>query len=279
MTSLDAAYRMAADRYAERCVDTEAALARLATIPISLHCWQGDDVGGFENVGNGLGGGLAATGQLSGQGPNARRASRATRRRRSRCIPGRHRLNLHAIYGEFGGRIVDRDAIGPEHFAALDRLGQESGIGLDFNPTFFSHPLAADNFTLAHRDSSVRAFWIDHGIACRRIGGRDGQGARHAVRDECLDSRRLQGHAGRSARPARAADSSRSTRCSPNRSIPKYNLDAVEGKLFGIGVESYIVGSHEFYLGYAQSPAASCCASTPATSIRRRRSPTRSAPS
>ena len=132
---------LARQQYADHGVDTDAALARARRrFPISLHCWQGDDVGGFENAGEALGGGLAATGQLPGQGAHARRAARATRPRRSSLIPGTHRFNLHAFYGEFGGKRVDRDEIGPEHFAGWIDWAKSHGIGLDFNPTFFSHP-------------------------------------------------------------------------------------------------------------------------------------------
>src|SRR5688572_30076434 len=137
------AYAAARDRYAALGVDTDAALARLARVPISLHCWQGDDVSGFEQHGTGLGGGLAATGNYPGKARTPEEL-RGDADRAFGCIPGRHRFNLHACYGEFGGRRVDRDAVAPRHFAGWIDWARDRGIGLDFNPTFFSHPLAAD---------------------------------------------------------------------------------------------------------------------------------------
>jgi L-rhamnose isomerase len=151
------AYRLAVERYAAAGVDAERALKTLATIPISLHCWQGDDVGGFEASGESLGGGIAATGNYPGKArtPDELRSDAA---KALSLIPGRHRFNLHASYGEFGGRRVDRDAIGPEHFRGWIDWAKTLGIGLDFNQTFFSHPKAADNFTLSHADPAIRRF-------------------------------------------------------------------------------------------------------------------------
>jgi L-rhamnose isomerase len=249
-TSLDAAYRIAADRYAERGVDTEAALARLATIPISLHCWQGDDVGGFETIAEGLSGGIAATGRYPGKArtPDELRAD-ATKA--LSLIPGRHRFSLHATYGDFRGRRVDRDAIGPEHFAAWIDWAKSLGIGLDFNPTFFSHPLAADNFTLAHCDSSIRSFWIAHGQASRRIAASMGRAlGTPAVTNLWIPDGMKDTPIDRRGPRERLIQSLEAVYAEP--SDPACNLDAVEGKLFGLGVESYTVGSHEFYLGYAQ---------------------------
>src|SRR4051812_41694254 len=158
------AYAAARDRYAEFGVDADAAIARLANIPISLHCWQGDDVGGFENTGSALGGGLAVTGNYPGKARTPDEL-RADLERAYSLIPGKHRLNLHACYGEFGGKRVDRDAIGPEHFAGWIDWAKAHGLGLDFNPTYFAHPKAADGYTLAHADESIRQFWVHHGIA------------------------------------------------------------------------------------------------------------------
>src|SRR5574339_770176 len=162
---IESAYHAAKHRYAEAGVDTDAALDRLAGVPISLHCWQGDDVEGFEKFGTGLGGGLAATGNYPGKArtPDDLRADATLA---LSLIPGRHRFNLHASYGEFGGRTVERNAVGPEHYAGWIDWAKHLGIGLDFNPTYFSHPKAADNFTLAHPDRAIRTFWIEHGIAC-----------------------------------------------------------------------------------------------------------------
>ena len=203
--SVDQAYRLAAERYQEYGVDTEAALARLKTIPVSLHCWQGDDVRGFEQFGGELGGGLAATGNYPGAArtPDELRADAA---KALSLIPGRHRFNLHAFYGEFGGAKVDRDEIRPEHFAGWIDWAKSLGIGLDFNPTYFSHPKAADNVTLSHADDGIRAFWVRHGIACRKIGEAMGRALGNTVRHQLLDPRRHEGHAGGPEGPARPAD-------------------------------------------------------------------------
>jgi L-rhamnose isomerase len=251
MTHSAASYQLARDRYAELGVDTDAALKRLSTIPISLHCWQGDDVGGFEVGASELGGGIAATGNYPGKArtPDELRADAA---KALSLIPGRHRFNLHASYGEFGGRRVDRDAIGPEHFRGWIDWARSLRIGLDFNPTFFSHPKAADGFTLSHPDAGIRRFWVDHGIACRRIGAAFGQALGtpcatnvwipDGMKDTPVD--RL----GPRERLVESLDL-----VFAERIDPKHNVDAVEGKLFGLGFESYTVGSHEFYLGYAVS--------------------------
>ena len=216
--NVEQAYRLAAERYQEFGVDTEAALARLKTIPVSLHCWQGDDVRGFEQFGGELTGGIAATGNY----PGAARTPdelRADATKALSLIPGRHRFNLHAFYGEFGGARVDRDEIRPEHFAGWIDWAKSLGIGLDFNPTYFSHPNAADNFTLSHPDDGIRAFWVRHGIACREDRRGHGPRARQDLRHQLLDSRRHEGHAGRSEGAARAADRAPSTRSSRHRSI------------------------------------------------------------
>ena len=172
--TVDASYRLAREQYAALGVDTDAALERLARISISLHCWQGDDVVGFEKEGGALSGGIAATGNYPGRARTPTSFVLISTEALS-LIPGRHRLNLHALYGEFGGRRVDRDAIGPEHFAGWIDWAHSLGIGLDFNPTFFSHRLAADNLTLSHADRAVRSFWIAHGQACRRIASAMGR--------------------------------------------------------------------------------------------------------
>jgi L-rhamnose isomerase len=250
-TRIESAYDAAAERYAELGVDVNAALQRLARVSISLHCWQGDDVEGFEKFGTGLGGGLAATGNYPGKArtPDDLRADASLA---FALIPGRHRFNLHASYGEFGGKTVERDRIGPEHFAGWIDWAKSAGIGLDFNPTFFSHPKAADNFTLSHRDSAIRAFWVQHGIACRHIGAAMGKALGTAcvtnlwipdgMKDTPVD------RVGPRERLTESLDAIYKEPISPS-----LNLDAVEGKLFGIGCESYTVGSHEYYFGYALS--------------------------
>jgi L-rhamnose isomerase len=250
------AFALAKEQYAELGVDVEAALAKLATVPISLHCWQGDDVGGFESSGEAIGGGLAVTGSYPGKArtPDELRGDAEAA---FALIPGRHRFNLHASYGEFGGKAVDRDAIGPEHFARWADWAKAHGLGIDFNPTYFAHPKAADA-TLSSADAAIRRFWIDHGIACRKIGAMFGQ----ALGTPCVTNVWI-------------PDGSKDTpvdRRGPRERLkasldavfaepidPKLNLDAVEGKLFGLGAESYTVGSHEFYYGYALTKGKLLC--------------------
>jgi L-rhamnose isomerase len=249
--SIEAAYTLARQRYADFGVDTETALRRIASVSISLHCWQGDDVGGFEDPGGRLGGGLAATGNYPGKArtPDELRRDAATA---FSLVPGTHRFNLHAFYGEFGAERVERDAIGPEHFAGWIDWAKSLGIGLDFNPTCFSHPKASDKFTLSHRDKGIRLFWIRHAAACRRIGAAMGKALGtpcvtnvwipDGMKDTPVD------RVGPRARLIESLDA-----VFAEALDPAFNLDAVEGKLFGIGCESYTVGSHEFYLAYALS--------------------------
>ena len=243
-----AAYRLAQERFALLGVDTAEALERLARVSISMHCWQGDDVAGFESPEAGLSGGIAATGNYPGKARNAEELRRDLDTA-YRLIPGRHRLNLHAIYAE-PGRRVERNALQPEHFAAWVDWARERGHGLDFDPTCFSHPLAAAGFTLSSADPGVRRFWIEHCIACRRIGAYFGRELGTPcvtniwIPDGCKDA-----PADRLAPRQRLREALDDIFAEPLDR--RYNLDAVEGKLFGLGSESYVVGSHEFYLGYA----------------------------
>ncbi len=243
-------YSFAREKYAEAGVDAEAALARLATIPISLQCWQGDDVGGFERPGAVLGGGGI---QVTGHHPGKARSNeelRADLDQALRLIPGRHRVNLHASYGDFGGATVARDEVAPAHFSAWIAWAQARGLGLDFNPTLFSHPLADDGATLSHRDPAVRQFWIRHSAACRRIGAAMGRAlGRPAVTNLWIPDGCKEAPVDRKGPRERLADSLDAVFREPID--PREQLDAVECKLFGIGSESYVVGSHEFYLGYA----------------------------
>src|SRR3954466_9882676 len=172
--AIESAYALAKERYAQFNVDTDRACAILKTIPISLHCWQGDDVTGFENTNSALGGGLAVTGNYPGKARTPDQL-RADLDKALSLIPGRHRLNLHASYAETAGRTVDRDQRQPAHFQSWIDWAKLRQLGLDFNPTFFAHPKAADGFTLSHADSGIRQFWIDPGRACRRIGPAMGQ--------------------------------------------------------------------------------------------------------
>ncbi len=246
---VESMYALAKERYALIGVDTDAALARLATVPISLHCWQGDDVGGFEGPEGDIGGGLAVTGNFPGKARTAQELRQDLDVAYS-LIPGTHRLNLHAIYAETGGTEVSRDALQPEHFAAWIDWAKANKHGLDFNPTLFAHPLADDGFTLSSYDAGIRKFWIDHCIACRKIGAAMGEalgvpavtniwipdGFKDVPVDRMAPRQLL----------AEALDE-----VFAEEIDPKHNLDAVESKLFGIGSESYVTGSHEFYLGYA----------------------------
>ena len=249
--SIQQAYQLAKERYLECGVDTEKALEELARAPISLHCWQGDDVRGFEHFGGTLGGGLVATGNYPGKArtPDELRADLG---KAYSLIPGRHRLNLHALYGEFGGKKVDRDEIAPEHFQSWISWAKRNGLGLDFNPTCFSHPKAADGFTLSHRDKGIRQFWIEHCMRSREIGAAMGKALGKAcVTNVWVPDGMKDTPADRSGPRARLAESLAAVFKTPIS--PKLNLDSVEPKLFGIGSESYVAGSHEFYLGYAVS--------------------------
>ncbi len=242
-------YAMAQARYGALGVDTQKALDVLGQVPISLHCWQGDDVAGFESPGRELGGGIAATGNYPGKARNAEELRHDLDKAYS-LIPGTHRLNLHAIYAETSGVPVPRNELQPEHFAAWVDWARTSDHGMDFNPTCFSHPLAESGFTLSSYDERVRSFWIEHCIACRKIGATFGQELGQpcvtniwvpdGFKDTPVDRKT----------PRLLLKQSLDT-IFAEEIDPKFNLDAVECKLFGLGSESYVVGSHEFYLGYA----------------------------
>ncbi len=249
--SLEQAYSLARERYAESGVETDAILPRLAAVAVSMHCWQGDDVGGFENAGQELGGGLAVTGNYPGKARTPQEL-RADFEKALSLLPGRHRFNLHACYAETGGQRVDRDALDVDHFRNWIAWAKSINIALDFNQTYFAHPKAADGFTLSHPDKAVRAFWIEHGIRCREIGAAIGK----IIGQSCLTNLWIPDgmkdtpadRRGPRERLAAALDA-----VFARRIDPKLNVDSVEPKLFGIGSESYVVGSHEFYLGYALS--------------------------
>ncbi len=243
-------YKMASDAYAELGVDVEAALKSLEGVAISLHCWQGDDVSGFENLGEGLsGGGIQATGNYPGKARNADEL-RSDLDLALSLIPGRHRLNLHALYAETGGHKVARNELEAAHFSNWIDWARSNGIGLDYNGSFFAHPMAESGFTLSSADEAVRQFWVEHGISSRRIGAEMGRvlgspsvvnlwipdGSKDLPADRLSPRERLK--ASLDAIFAAPLD-------------PACVLDALEAKLFGIGSESYVVGSHEFYLGYA----------------------------
>jgi L-rhamnose isomerase len=245
---VEAAWNLAKDRYAEAGVDAEAAIETLGSVSLSLHCWQGDDVSGFEGAGDLTDGGIATTGNHPGRARNAEEL-RSDLDAAFALIPGTHRLNLHAIYAE-PPRPVERDELLPEHFGRWMDWAGDRGLGLDFNPTFFAHPRAADGFTLSHPDPEVRRFWIAHGLACREIGAAMGR----ATGSPCVTNVWI---------PDGYKDLPADRRGPRERLLqsldeiflkeldPSENLDAVESKLFGIGSEAYVVGSHELYLGYA----------------------------
>ena len=243
------AYEIARDRYAGLGVDTNKALDVLVRIPISLHCWQGDDVGGFENMGEALSGGIAATGNYPGKARNADEL-RSDLDKAYSLIPGTHRLNLHASYAETGGKRVERNELRPEHFSAWVEWAKANQHGIDFNPTLFSHPKAASGFTLSSYDASIRQFWIEHCSACRKIGEHMGRElGTPCVTNIWIPDGFKDTPVDRKTPRLLLQDSL--DKIFTEKTDRRYNLDAVEAKLFGIGSESYVVGSHEFYLSYA----------------------------
>ncbi len=243
------AYRVAKERYALLGVDTDKVLKTLDTVSLSLHCWQGDDVGGFENTGVGLGGGIAATGNYPGKARTPDELRRDLDKVYS-LIPGSHRLSLHAMYAETNGRKVDRNELRPEHFTNWVSWATANQHGLDFNPTLFSHPKADSGFTLAHPDKAIRDFWIEHCIASRQIGEFFGcERGTPCVTNIWIPDGYKDTPVDRFTPRALLKDSLDKILAEPID--PRYNLDSIEGKLFGLGAESYTVGSHEFYLGYA----------------------------
>jgi L-rhamnose isomerase len=241
-------YAAAKARFADWDVDTETAITRLLEIPISMHCWQGDDVRGFEKKSGTSGGGIQATGNYPGRArtPDELRADLEFA---YGMLPGKHRLNLHACYLDTA-EAPDRDAIEYRHFAPWVDWAREQGLGLDFNPTFFAHAKADDNLTLSHPDAGIRDFWIEHGMRCREIGAQMGAALGSPVvnniwvpdgyKDTPVD---------RMAARQRLNASLDAMFNTPYRAA--HLRDAVESKLFGIGVEACTVGSHEFYMGYA----------------------------
>ncbi|CAI2510613.1 L-rhamnose isomerase [Serratia ficaria] len=248
--SIEQAFDLAKQRFSDLGIDVARALDLLDRLPISVHCWQGDDVRGFENPQGALTGGIQATGGYPGRATNAAQL-RADLERAFSLIPGPKRLNLHAIYLE-SERPVERNAIEPRHFSHWVEWARSQGLGLDFNPSCFSHPLSSDGFTLAHADPAIRRFWIEHCQASRRISAHFGEqlgtpsamniwvpdGMKDLTVDRLAPRRRLMTALDEVlAEPLDA----------------RHHIDAVESKLFGIGAESYTVGSNEFCLGYAAS--------------------------
>lgn len=250
MSKIEQAYQLAKEEYAKLGVDTDAVLQRMNEIVISLHCWQTDDVGGFETPDAELGGGgIQVTGNYPGKAGSIEQMRQDLDMVMS-LLPGKQRLNLHAIYGEFGGEFVDRDQIEVKHFQGWIDWAKERGMGLDFNATCFSHPRADDGFTLSSKNEENRKFWVEHVKRCRAIaaemGKQLGTPAVHNTwipdgsKDVPIDRNGYRTLLKKSLDEAMAID------------YPKDQMkDAVESKLFGIGAESMTVGSHDFYLGYA----------------------------
>jgi L-rhamnose isomerase len=251
-------YEDARQQYALLAVDTEAALQTLSQTAISLHCWQGDDVRGFEVHQDAVsGGGIMSTGNYPGAAMDAD-TLRADAEKALALIPGPKRFNLHAIYAETEGQTVPRDQIGPQHFDKWMQWSRKMNLPLDFNPTFFAHPLANDGFTLSHPDQEIREFWVRHAIACRRIAAAMGQNQNcpciinhwlpDGSKDQPIDRLGPRQRLLQSLEQVFSVD------------IPReYCRDAVECKLFGLGSEDYVVGSHEFYLCYTQTHPQMLC--------------------
>ena len=256
MNYVKESYELAKKRYAQYGIDTDQVLEALKNIPISMHCWQGDDVIGFEDPNGQLTGGIQTTGNYPGKARTPEEL-RSDIEKALSMIPGKHRINLHAIYGDFEGD-VERDRIEPKHFTKWVEWAKKNGVSLDFNTTCFSHPMSSSGMTLSHPDKNVRDFWIRHCKACREIAAYIGKelgspsvtnfwfpdGMKDITVDKYGPRKRLM----------EGLDEIFSVK------YPKeYTLDAVESKVFGIGAESYTVGSNEFYMGYAVSRGKLLC--------------------
>ena len=249
-------YKEAREEYAALGVDTENALAIMGKTPISLHCWQGDDVVGFEQARSSSGGGIMATGNYPGRARNPDEL-RTDLEQAASLIPGPLRLNLHAIYAD-APSLPDRDQIETSHFQSWIDWAKERNWGIDFNPTCFAHPKADDGFTLSHRDSAIRQFWIDHCIACRAIAQEIGRQLENPVVTNIWIPDGYKDLPADRAAPRRRLEESLDAILA-DKTLTEWNIDAVESKLFGLGVESYTVGSHEFYLAYAVSRQIALC--------------------
>jgi L-rhamnose isomerase len=247
---IEKAYKAAKEQYAALGINTDHVLAEMDNINISLHCWQTDDVGGFEKAGSVLGGGgIQATGNFPGKAKTIEQM-RTDLDKVMSLLPGKQRLNLHAIYGEFGGKTVDRDQIETRHFQGWIDWAKKRGIGLDFNCTCFSHPLADEGYTLSSKNEKIRKFWVEHTKRCRAIaadmGKQLGTPSVHNIwipdgsKDSPVDRNTLRKQLKRSLDEIFSV-----------KYLKKHLKDSVESKLFGIGSESMVVGSHDFYVGYA----------------------------
>jgi len=251
-------YELAKEAYAAFGIDTDSILKEMDKVSISLHCWQGDDVTGFEAGVDGLtSGGIMATGNYPGKARNGDELRQDMDFALS-LIPCCHRVNLHAIYAETDGLHVERDQISVEHFRRWIDWAKSKGIGLDFNPTFFSHPMADSGFTLSSRDERVRKFWIRHAQKCREIANSIGE----ELGTPCVNNLWIPD--GSKDLPANRMEHRKILKDSldeiyETRYSKSNILDSIESKLFGIGSESYVVGSHEFYMGYAMKNDVMLC--------------------
>lgn len=244
---IDNAYSIAKERYASIGVDTDKAMDILQNISLSMHCWQADDVTGFESAGV-LTGGIQTTGNYPGKARNMEEVRMDILKAMS-FIPGRHRLSLHEIYGDFGGRFVDRNEVEPSHFDSWMQWAAENGIKLDFNSTSFSHPKSG-NLTLASPDKGIRDFWVEHTSRCRAIAEEMGR----RQDDPCIMN--LWIHDGSKDITVNRMMYRELLKDSLDRIFSKEyaNMkDSIESKVFGIGLESYTVGSNDFYIGYGVS--------------------------
>lgn len=242
-------FKEAKGRYEALGIDVEAALAKLAEVAISIHCWQGDDVTGFENSGEALSGGIQVTGNYPGRARTPEELM-ADFSQATDLIPGKKRINLHASYAITGTEVVRRDALKPEHFDAWIAYAKERGIGIDFNPTFFSHPMVKDGLTLSSPDEETRQFWVRHGIASREIAAYIAKELGEPVLNNVwIPDGMKDVPADRMGPRLRLKKSLDEIFAKPLDGV----IDAVESKVFGIGLESYTVGSAEFYSAYAAS--------------------------
>ena len=246
---IEKSYELARESYAAIGVNTDEVLKKIAEIPVSLHCWQGDDVTGFENK-LGATGGIQTTGNYPGKA-NTPDELRQDLEKALSLLPGKFKVNLHAIYGETEG-AVSREKLEPKHFENWVSWAKKNNLGLDYNGTFFSHKMAEDGFTLSHSDDEVREFWIEHAIGSRKIGEYFGKElGTPCVTNLWIPDGYKDVPIDRYSPRVRLKNSL--DKVFSEKIDKKYNLDAVESKLFGIGSESYVVGSNEFYMGYAST--------------------------
>ena len=253
-------YELAKEQYGKIGVDTDEILKRLDEIMISVHCWQGDDVQGFENPEGALTGGIQATGNYPGKARTADEL-RQDLEMVFKLVPGKHKVNLHAIYGEFGGEKTGRDEIKPEHFRNWVEWAKKMNLGLDFNPTLFSHEKAADNMTLSHPNKEIRDFWIRHCKASRKIADYFGEQLGITSLNNIWIPDGTKDVPGNRYVPRERLKASLDEIFTDTYD-KKHMADSIEGKVFGIGVESYTVGSHEFYMNYAAKNNLMCLLDT-----------------